>query len=71
MKVGGAPSPASFCWVITISGAIPVVFASCKPTMDTEFLKKSVGGPLQAALTAMVVEQPKEPVEFIGAFLLK
>ena len=39
--------------------------------MDADWLKRSVGAPLQKALTAMVVVQPKDPVEFIGAFLLQ
>ena len=39
--------------------------------MDANWLKETIGAPLQAALTAMVVEQPTDPVEFLGAFLLK
>ncbi|CAM9257044.1 unnamed protein product [Ectocarpus sp. 12 AP-2014] len=38
--------------------------------MDAEFLKRTVGEPLSDALTALVVAQPGDPIEFIGEALL-
>ncbi|CBN73873.1 conserved unknown protein [Ectocarpus siliculosus] len=38
--------------------------------MDAEFLKRTVGEPLSDALTALVVAQPADPIEFIGEALL-
>lgn len=38
--------------------------------MDAEFLKRTVGDPLSEALTSLVMEQPADPIEFIGEALL-
>ena len=38
--------------------------------MDAEYLKRVVGVPLSEALTAMVVAQPQDAVEFLGQALL-
>ncbi|CAN0429339.1 unnamed protein product, partial [Scytosiphon promiscuus] len=38
--------------------------------MDADFLKRTVGEPLSAALTSLVVAQPTDPIEFIGDALL-
>eukprot|EP00618_Florenciella_parvula_P001239 CAMPEP_0119498968 /NCGR_PEP_ID=MMETSP1344-20130328/21568_1 /TAXON_ID=236787 /ORGANISM="Florenciella parvula, Strain CCMP2471" /LENGTH=525 /DNA_ID=CAMNT_0007534913 /DNA_START=48 /DNA_END=1625 /DNA_ORIENTATION=- len=38
--------------------------------MDSAYLKENVGPALTAAMTAMIVEQPKDSVEFVGNYLL-
>lgn len=38
--------------------------------MDADFLKRTVGGPLSQSLTAMVIAQPEDPVEYLGKALL-
>ncbi|CAN0029365.1 unnamed protein product, partial [Sphacelaria rigidula] len=38
--------------------------------MDAEFLVRTVGDPLSEALTSLVIEQPADPIEFIGEALL-
>ncbi|CAN0031897.1 unnamed protein product, partial [Scytosiphon promiscuus] len=43
---------------------------SPRAAMDADFLKRTVGEPLSAALTSLVVAQPTDPIEFIGDALL-
>jgi hypothetical protein len=38
--------------------------------MDADYLKRTVGEPLASGLTAMLVKQPEDPVDFLGAYLL-
>jgi Dpy-30 motif len=38
--------------------------------MDSDYLKRSIGGPLSDALVAMVVAQPEDSVQFLGEALL-
>mmetsp|Transcript_30520 Transcript_30520/g.68438 ORF Transcript_30520/g.68438 Transcript_30520/m.68438 type:complete len:412 (-) Transcript_30520:288-1523(-) len=39
--------------------------------MDAAYLKKTVGQPLTNALTSMVTDQPRDPVEYIGQYLIR
>lgn len=38
--------------------------------MDNEYLKKNIGQTLIDAVTACSTTQPKDPVDFIGRFLI-
>lgn len=38
--------------------------------MDAEYLKKTVGPALTQAMTSMIVEQPRDAVEYVGNYLL-
>ena len=39
--------------------------------MDNKYLVNNVGDALSTALAAMALEQPQDPVEFLGNFLVK
>jgi len=39
--------------------------------MDAAYLKKAVGQPLTNALTSMVTDQPRDPVEYLGTYLIR
>lgn len=39
--------------------------------MDAEYLKGTVGDALAAALTSLALKQPKDPLEFVGKYLIK
>lgn len=39
--------------------------------MDCEYLKKSVSPALEKGLAQIVVEQPKDPLEFLGDYLME
>jgi hypothetical protein len=38
--------------------------------MDSKYLKESVGAALSKGLSAVAVEQPDDPVEYLGNYLL-
>jgi Dpy-30 motif len=44
--------------------------AAQRAAMDSDYLKRSIGGPLSDALVAMVVAQPEDSVQFLGEALL-
>jgi hypothetical protein len=39
--------------------------------MDADYLKATVGDALAAALTSLALKQPKDPVDFVGSYLIK
>lgn len=39
--------------------------------MDSDYLKATVGDALAAALTSLALKQPKEPLDFLGQYLIK
>jgi len=39
--------------------------------MDAEYLKNTVGDALASALTSLALKQPKDPVDFVGNYLVR
>ena len=48
----------------------PCPRASVQRRMDADYLKLTVGDALAEALTSVAMKQPKDPVDFVGKYLI-
>ena len=63
-----SPSLSLFLFFSPSLPSLPLL--NSKANMDSKYLKESVGAALSKGLSAVAVEQPDDPVEYLGNYLL-
>ena len=50
---------------------MPLASATLSIVMNVEYLKRNVGAALARGISATVIEQPEDPVEYLGMWLMQ